>query len=605
MRNRATIALVVAAGIAAAIGCSGAPSSTSGPEAGPVEAASTSHPGSAAIDAALDKAWAAKGVVASADIDDATFLRRVTIDLAGRIPTTAEASAFLDDKATDKRARAVDRLLASPEHDRHLARTWERILLGEETKARVVDRAAFRRYLERRFAEGAKWDQLVREIVTAEGKTSLGGSYKRGAQLVDDADRSAAEKAEGVSGAANYFMRFAKSPQDLAGTTSRAFLGVQIQCAQCHDHKTEAWKQTDFQSFASTMSRVKIEPVERDKGMMAVYEVSDVQRAPRRMLRDDELRKIVESPPRALDGTDLSGSDDLRGALADWMTSKDNPWFSRAIANRVWAELMGQGLVEPVDDFREKNPPVAPEVLALLAEGFETSGFDLDSLYRTVALSKAYGRSVAEGKGSPRDALFSRAGLRPLPSDVLLDSVFVATDLDALLEDRAPERAEMAKALLRRQLRFVFDDDTESNGESYDGTLQQAFFSMNGALPLAATAVGPGTVLGSLSAKDDDTVITELWLRTFSRRPAAAELAEAKAFLAAPHPASGEDGPTGPAAERRKGKKAGAKAKGKGKAAGNLVPPAALRSQADTDRERALEDLFWTLLNASEFNFRR
>ncbi len=602
MRNRATIALVVAAGIAAAIGCSGAPSSTSGPDAGPAAAAPASHPGSAAIDGALDKVWADKGLTASADIDDATFLRRVTIDLVGRIPTGAEASAFLDDKAADKRARAVDRLLASPEHDRHLARTWERILLGEETKARLVDRAAFRRYLERRFAEGAKWDELVREIVTAEGKTSLGGSYKRGAQLVDDEGRGAEEKAEGVSGAANYYMRFAKSPQDLAGTTSRAFLGVQIQCAQCHDHKTEAWKQTDFQSFASTMSRVRIEPVEREKGMMAVFEVKDVARAPRRMLRDDELRAIVESTPRALDGTDLSGSDDLRGALADWMTNDGNPWFSKAIANRVWAELMGQGLVEPVDDFREKNPPIVPEVLDLLADGFEKSGHDLDYLYRTVALSRAYGRAVAEGKGSPRDALFSRAGLRPLASDVLLDSVFIATDLDALLEDRAPERAEMAKALLRRQLRFVFEEDTESNGESYDGTLQQAFFSMNGALPLAATAVAPGTVLAGISDKDDESVINELWLRTFSRRPEASELADAKAFLAAPHAGSDDEGRAG---ERRKAKKAGAKAKGKGKGAGNLVPPAALRSQADTDRERALEDLFWTLLNASEFNFRR
>ncbi|NUO52599.1 MAG: DUF1549 domain-containing protein [Polyangiaceae bacterium] len=597
------LTFAVAAAIAA--GCSAAPASSSGPEGSSDPAAAAADASaSAAIDRVLASAWSEKGIKPSGDVDDATFLRRATIDIAGRIPTSAEVRAFLDDTAADKRARAVDRLLAGPEHDRHMARTWESILLGNEVKNRVVDRAALRNWLERKFTANAAWDSIVREIVTAEGLTSLGGARQPGAAMIDDPERAGEEAVEGISGPANYFVRFAKSPQDLAGTTSRAFLGVQIQCAQCHDHKTEAWKQSDFRSFASAMSRVAIQPVDRTKGQMNVFEVKDSRRTPRRLMRDDELKAIAEAEPRALDGTSFDDAENVREALGTWMTSRQNPWFSRAIANRVWAEMFGAGLVEPVDDLRPNNPAVVPEALDLLAEGFEASGYDLDYLYRTIANTSAYARAVEGGKESPRAALFSKSALRPLTSDVLLDSLFVATDLEKILEDRAPAKADRLKAGLRRKLRFTFEEDTESNGDSYDGTLQQALFSMNGGLPIAATSVAPSTVLESLVKKSDDEAIAELWLRTFSRLPTPAEIDEAKAFLAKPHEAGGDaaDAP----AERR-GKRG--KGKGKGKAAklqgAGALPPAAMRSTAKNDRERGYEDLFWALLNASELHFRR
>ncbi len=599
------LAFAIAAAIAA--GCSAAPASSSGPEgsADASTAAAADASASAAIDRVLAKAWSDKGITPSGGVDDATFLRRATIDIVGRIPTSAEVRAFLDDTAPDKRARAVDRLLASPEHDRHMARTWESILLGNEVKNRVVDRAALRNWLERKFVANAPWDSIVREIVTAEGRSSLGGARRPAAAMIDDPDRAGEEAASGISGPANYFVRFAKSPQDLAGNTSRAFLGVQIQCAQCHDHKTEAWKQSDFRSFASAMSRVAIQPVDRTKGQMGVFEVTDARRAPRRLMRDEELRAIAQAEPRALDGTSFDDAEDVREALGTWMTSRQNPWFSRAIANRVWAEMFGAGLVEPVDDLRPNNPAVVPEALDLLAEGFEASGYDLDYLYRTIANTSAYARAVEAGKESPRAALFSRSALRPLAGDVLLDSLFVATDLEKILDDRAPAKADLLKAGLRRKLRFTFEDDTESNGTSYDGTLQQALFSMNGALPIAATSVAPSTVLESLVKKSDDEAITELWLRTFSRKPTAAEIEEAKAFLAKPHePAGGEAAAT---PDEPRGKRGKGKAKGKAgrlQGAGTL-PPAAMRSTAKTDRERGYEDLFWALLNASELHFRR
>jgi hypothetical protein len=583
--------LLGALACAAVAGCSGGPTASPGPAASSASAGALDvATDAAAIDAILERAWADKGLSPTPEIDDATYLRRVTIDLVGRVPRADEVSAFLADPSPDKRARAVERLLASPEHDRHLARRWEAILLGAEVKRNVVDRSAFRRYLERRFAEGAGWDAIVRDIVTAEGTTSVGG--KIGPAMVDGdtAGRGDEERAAGINGAANYFLRFARSPQDLAGQTSRAFLGVQIQCAQCHDHKTEAWKQADFRSFASALGRVRIEPVDRTRGSIGVFEVADADRMPRRLMKDEEVRAIAQAPARALDGTDLSSADDTRAALAAWMTSSENPWFSRAIANRTWADLFGAGLVDPVDDLRPSNAAVLPEALDALAEGFERSGFSLDYLYRTLTATKAYTRSVGPGVGSQRTALFSRAGLRPLSSDELLESIFAAAEVDRLLEEKAPQRAEDAKALLRRRLRFVFEDDAESNADAYDGTLQQALFSMNGILPVAATTLAPGTVLERAMASGDEAAVRELFLRTLSRPPTEAELRDALAFLERPRPVESAD-----AEEPRR-------LPGR---AGRLVPPAALRSRARTDRERGYEDLFWTLLNASEFQFRR
>ncbi len=553
---------------------------------------------SRAIDGAIDAAWAAAGLTPAPDVDDATFARRTSLDLVGRIPTSGELGTFLADPGADRRARWVDRLLASPEHDTHLARTWELILLGRETKNRALDVAAFRRFLADRFAKNTPWDQIVREIVTADGRTSLGGDVGPTA-FADDPARAEEERAAGINGATNFFVRFAKSPADLAGTTSKAFLGVQIQCAQCHDHKSESWTQDDFRGFASSLLHVQAKPIEREKGRMSVFELGDADRLPRRMLRDEALSKIADTDPRALDGTDLGSGADARDALAQWMTSKENPYFARAMANRVWGELIGQGLTEPVDDMRASNPPVLPEVLDALAARFVKTGFDLDDLYRTVALTRAYARGVTPGKGTARDALFSRADLRPLSSDALLDSYFAATDMDDVLDAKAPARAAVLKAQIRRRLGFVFEEDSESNGATFDGTMQQALFEMNGPLTAAATGFSEGSAIArAVRGRADAAAVDELWMRTLGRHPTTEEAARALAFVTAPTPAEPEEeAVTRPAT-------IGGGGKGKGKRGGAL-PPAVVRSSAKSDRERAYEDLFWALLNSSEFNLRR
>ncbi|HTJ80191.1 MAG TPA: DUF1553 domain-containing protein, partial [Polyangiaceae bacterium] len=534
---------------------------------------------------------------------------RASIDLVGRIPTADELRAFLADAAPDRRQKLVDRLLASPEHDMHLARAWEAILLGNETKNRVVDRGAFRRFLVERFAKNQPWDALVRDIVTAEGQTSVGGPGGAMA-FVDDEDRGAEEKAASIDGATNYFLRFAKTPADLAGTTSKAFLGVQIQCAQCHDHKSEKWKQDDFRAFASALLHVQARPVSGDKGEIRVFEIHDAARVPRRLLKDEALAKIADTPPRALDGTPLGDGEEARPALAKWMTSKDNPYFARAMVNRVWAEMIGEGFFEPVDDMRTSNPPVMPEVLDALTAHFIETGFDLDDLYRTIASTRAYARSVAPAKGNLRDALFSRSALRPLSSDALLDSYFAATGMDDVLAEKVPARAEVIKAQIRRRLGFVFDDDSEANGDAGGGTMQQALFEMNGVLTAAATSFAEGSTLADVVRKGDDAAaVDELWLRTLSRHPTAEELAKAQAFLKSDAAADGAPPEKGNADARNAGKALKAAKKGKGgksaKGGATTLPPAVTRSFAQDARERAYEDLFWALLNSSELYFRR
>lgn len=579
-------AIVAAAGCGTVGGGSSAPSANTG-AAAPSEAASR-------VDAALEKAWADRGLVVAPEVDDATYLRRLSIDLMGRIPSVAELRAFEADPPADRRARAVDRMLASPEHASHLARTWERILLGPAVKNRLVDRAALRRWLEARFAADAPWDETVRLLLAAEGKSSLGGG--RAEALVDeDPERARLEREQGVNGATNFLLRFARAPEDLAGTASRAFMGVQIQCAQCHDDKSEKWLQSDFRGLTASFVRVKIDPIEREKRAMPVFEITSIDRPAPRLRKSESLAVLAKVPPRALDGTPLDRGDP-RQALGAWMTSPDNPWFSKAIVNRAWAEMIGQGLVEPVDDLAENNPPVMPELFAGLAEDFEKSGYDLDGLYRALALSRAYSRGVAQGSGTPRDQLFARAALEPLSADALLDSIFVATEVDQRIADRAPGRVAELKSRVRRRMEFVFDEDSESNGDGYSGTLQQALFTMNGGLPLAATAVADGSLLeGLLESSDDDTIIQELFLRTLSRAPTPDELAAARALVAA---GGANDSAGGPA------KRKNAKGKMKKKLGGDLAGDA-VRSTADSPRERGFEDLFWSLLNSSELAFRR
>jgi hypothetical protein len=569
-------------------GCGGVLSDPSPSSSG---ASDASPPSNAGLGVLLASEWGARGLTAKpADAD--TLLRRLSIDLLGRIPSEDELTRFRADDRTDKVARIVEEMLDDPEHAAEVARRWERLLLGPDVKLRLVDRDAMRRWLESQLAADVPWDEIVRRILLAEGESSVGAPLRE-ALGTSDEEALAEERRAGVEGATNFFVRFRAAPQDLAGTASRSFLGIQLQCAQCHDHKTEPWTQEQFREFAAGFVRVRVAPVDRSKGAQAIFEVENLDRPNRRMFASEDLAAIARTTPRALDGTELG--DDPRRGLATWITSPNNPWFARAMVNRVWAELHGAGLVEPVDDLRASNPAVMPAVLDWLARDFVAHRFDLDHLYATVALSPSYAAAVSDGDA--RVSLFSSSSPTPLSSDQLLASVFEATGADHEVKTGGvPEdRVRAASKLLSRRMETVFAADEESNGGAASATLPQILFLSNGAFSHAATAHVEGGLLQSLLSRDDEDAITTLFRRTLTRDPTPAELQLVRDSLRPERPAAPPD------LEPLDG------LKGKERLEARLTK-GLWRSRRPVDggqRARALEDVLWALINSNEFALKR
>jgi hypothetical protein len=512
------------------------------PPAAPSEAPAF---GAADVDRALDAEWRKRGVVASPGVDDLAFLRRVTLDVIGRIPTAPEIERFESDRSEGRREAVVRSLLASPSYADHWTNYWEEVLLLDKTKAKFVDRGEFRRFLHGAFEHNAPWSEIVHELVNARGVNRAASEGSFSGQ---------------VNGAVNWLLQYRDNPQDLAGKVASTFLGVKIQCAQCHDHKTEKWKQKDFLSFAACFANMKSTPLEADSKIPPVALV-EANRVSVRRAKRPENASVAAAPPVALDGTDFSSEDDRRAALAAWTTSPHNPWFARAFVNRMWGQFLGRGFVEPVDDFRASNPGELPDLLEALAQDFAAHGYDVKRLIATIAATDAYQLSSATAGAKAAEApLWSRFPLKPLGPDELLDSIAVATDLDDVLAGGKGEgELEKAKAQLRKQFDFLFDVDEESHGATFEGTIPQALMLMNGQAVNRTTRVGrQGALLKVLAMPtSDERRVEALYLRTVSRRPTADE----------------------------------------SKAALEAIP------ERGAGRQAAFEDLFWALLNSSEFVF--
>ncbi|HEX3869029.1 MAG TPA: DUF1549 domain-containing protein, partial [Pirellulales bacterium] len=213
----------------------------------------------ATVNDQLRAAWQEHHLTAAPDVDDAGWLRRVTLDITGTLPESQEVRNFLDDTADDKRARAVERLLSSAAYAEHWATYWDNVLMGRLTREIYLDRPAFHEWLVEQFASNTPWDKIVRELVTAEGYNSTRQPLRGGGEMPSDL-------ATRFNPAVNWFLRYSRSLPDLSSATSKVFLGVQIQCAQCHDHKTEKWTQNDFKQFTACFS--KTFPTYVDKGRM-------------------------------------------------------------------------------------------------------------------------------------------------------------------------------------------------------------------------------------------------------------------------------------------------------------------------------------------------
>ncbi len=501
----------------------------------PVESARDARALAARIDAVLAARWAKAGIRPAAISDDGEFLRRVSLDLVGKIPTAAEARDFLDDPAPGKRAALIDRLLDSPAYTSHATEVWRRMLLPEadtDDDARPFA-STFAGWLRRKVVEDAGYDRIVREILTAKL----------------DAPQSDLDIANGVVRAvpspspAAYYLAKGRKPESLAAGTARVFLGVRLECAQCHNHPFASWKREQFWSLAAFFAEVPGEG--NDPTRMMRRE----RPAPVRELTIPGTKKVVAAT--LLDGTkpEWRPRAGTREILAEWVTSPENPYFARALVNRVWARFLGAGLIEPVDDLDGETDPELKALLDEVSDQFRAHGDRLKFLIRTLTATRAYHLSSA-GNGAGRDTsatgpMFATMPVRGLTPLQLFDSLTRATG-----SGQPGDRARFLE---------LFSGGQERPSEA-ETTIVQALTLMNGSYIEAATNPTTGRILGAIvDAPFLDTRgrIETLFLATLTRRPTPDEMAKLVEYV-----------------ERRK---------------------------SNDDRSKALADIFWAILNGPEF----
>jgi hypothetical protein len=475
------------------------------------------------IDQLLAERWQQAGARPAAAADAAEFLRRVCLDLTGVIPTVAEARQFLSDPQEDERARLIERLLASPAHATYLARIWRQLLVPEaSTPEQRRDAFALENWLREQFADRVRYDRLVADFLVSAGET----------------------------GPVAFYTSRALKPEKLAADTARIFLGLRIECAECHDHPYDRWKQNDFWGYAAFFARLDRSPMDRPNEPPRLVDL-DVGEA--RLPGGDTVVR-PRFPGAAEIGGDGAGT--RREQLAVWVASRDNPYLAKAAVNRVWRQLFGRGLVEPADDLGPQNPPSHPELLDELTAYFVRSGFDLRQLYRALTNTQAYQRTsrADDGTDFPPD-WFARMAVRPLSADQLYDSLNRSL-MRRPLPPRSPSEAgddPVRQAFLAR-LRTPGEGGTE-----YRAGVLQALALINGEDIAAASDPERGGLLSALEAPflDDGERIDTLVLASLSRLPDDAERSALLACLA--------------------------------------------DRQSATQRRKALGDVLWALLNSAEF----
>jgi len=507
------------------------------------------------------------GITPSDPAGDATFLRRAYIDVIGRLPTSDEVRAYLNDPSGDKRARLIEQLLDRPEYADYWANKWADLLRPNPYRVGIKAVKSLDAFLRDSFRENKPYDQFVRELVTAQGST-----WRNGATTL---------------------FRDRNEPAELTTIVSQLFLGVRLECAKCHHHPFEVWGQDDFYGFAAYFARVGHKgtglspPISGGEEIIYTAGSGSVQHPltgkvlEPRPLGGEAIEQQSESPATTTPAatSDSSGrrrrrqggpaadpENDPREALADWMTAPDNRYFAKVIVNRVWADLMGRGLVEPVDDIRGTNPPSNGPLLDALAEDFRKQGYDLKKLLRTIMSSYVYNLSSQPNDANVADTRhYSRHYRQRLRAEVLLDAV---SDITAVAESfQAMPDGSRAMELWTVRSESLFLDSfgrPDPNQDppcerTTDTTVVQALHVMNSPRLHAKITTDSGRA-ATLAASDrsPQEIVAELYLLVYARSPTEEEL------------------------------KVGLK----------------LFDEKDSNRRRATEDLLWALLNTPEFWFK-
>jgi hypothetical protein len=473
------------------------------------------------IDREIDQSLTESKVGPSPLADDAEFLRRVSLDLIGRIPTLERTVAFLDSKDPDKRAKLIDELLASPEYGRHMATIWHNLIVPRDSMVRRVPTQTFHDWLAESFNAGRGWNQIVYELLTADGP---GEDNPQVAFVISNIENNRV------------------APNKLTASTAQLFLGVQLNCAECHNHPFTKWKQTDFWSIAAFFSRTKLDgnPQQAAKagGLPGVSESAVAQRfgkaakgAPvpvttgASILIPESKGKVVSA--KFLEGAEpnLGNQGPYRPALAQWITARDNKFFAPAMVNRMWAHFFGRGFVNPIDDFHSANPASHPLLLKSLAREFADSGFDLKHLIRCICNSKTYQRSSRPNPTNEHDnQLFARMNIKMMTPEVLYDSLMTAMGASAAADARPARGQPVAKNQQGGKTGFVAFFNTSEDGADvteYTHGIPQVLRLMNSAQFNNGGALVARVARGGVPR---DKAIEQIYLATLNRRPTATEV---------------------------------------------------------------------------------
>lgn len=475
--------------------------------------------------------------------DDATFLRRLFLDTIGTLPKPEEVRAFLADTRDDKRRRAIDAVLARDEYADYWTLQWADILLVNRDK--LGDRGAFEfhRWLREQFACNRPYNEWVRDLIVASGRSDEHGPVN--------------------------FYRAVRTPEQLAESVSQAFLGVRVQCAQCHHHPFEKWSQSDFYGMAGFFNGLERKPVRTASDAKVELVYHGGYRETRMPLTD------VPVPTRALGVADAAsiGTDagsigyDPRVRLADWLTAPSNPWFARLVANRLWKHFLGRGLVEPEDDLRSTNPATNEPLLDWLSKQVIEKRYDLKEVMRLILNSRVYQLTADPNETNRADEQnFSHHYVRRIPAEVLLDAISEVTGSPEMFPGRP--RGTRAIELWDNRLPSYFLDTFGRSertspcecGRSGEPTMAQALHLMNAPEVSAKIAHSTGRIARLLRASppiEDAVLIEELTLVALGRLPTDKERRVAQALF------------------------------------------------ASTARRDAAEDYLWTLLNSYDFLFVR
>ncbi len=513
------------------------------------------HSSTIHLDRHIDSVLSREELKPSKQTSDTEFLRRIYLDMTGTIPTPEEVLDFIEGGSKYKRSEKIDELIESKESIEYWTNIWVNWLIGRRDDA-DDRRIGLNGWVREALDTNMPYDQFVSELVSADG------------ELKDNA-------------AGNYVLRYERSPVFLTSHTSRLFLGLPMQCAECHDHKTETWLQKDFYGVAAFFTGINSEEKGMIKGMDMIGNEKEMENylisynpKENKAIYVESMKESVE--PRFLDGTEYDGElTKKRQALADWMTARENPFFSKAIVNRIWKHFMGRGFVEPVDGFGDENRPTNPALLDWLAEDFIIHGYDLQHLMRTILNSNAYQRSSETNDSNKDDDIYySHAYMKPLSAEQFFHSMLQATaferlwkiNMDSMSSDGGQDREGMLRNLEYRKrdhlkkFLFLLDNGEMEEIEAFSGTVPQALMMINGSMVNdSADHKKHGTFVNFVldNWRDTSERVEYMYLTVLSRKPTSKEQTFFQRYLD--------------------------------------------RSNY-TQKSLAYEDLYWVLLNSAEFS---